>query len=57
VEAWIRRQLGRQMQREESLRIGEFEITALQTHATGLRRVRITRLLTEGVETPALTRE
>lgn len=47
VGAWIARQAGYALQREESIRLGEYEITALQTHASGLRRVRITRLSTE----------
>jgi CBS domain containing-hemolysin-like protein len=43
VGAWVTRLAGRTLQREESIRLGEYEITALQTHASGLRRVRITR--------------
>jgi CBS domain containing-hemolysin-like protein len=47
VGAWVSRQAGRQLQRDECTRSGEYEVTALQTHASGLRRVRITRLSTE----------
>ena len=47
VGAWVTRVAGRPIQREESIRLGEYEITALQTHASGLRRVRITRLSAE----------
>ena len=47
VGAWVARVAGRPIQREESIRLGEYEITALQTHASGLRRVRITRLSAE----------
>jgi CBS domain containing-hemolysin-like protein len=50
VGAWISRQAGYSLQRDESLRLGEYEITALQTHASGLRRVRITRLSAEEVK-------
>lgn len=51
VGAWIIRQAGRVPRREESIRLGEFEITALQTHASGLRRVRITRLSADELKT------
>ena len=47
VGAWVTRVAGRPIQREESIRLGEYEVTALQTHASGLRRVRITRLSAE----------
>ena len=47
VGAWVSRQAGHPLQREECIRLGEYEVTALQTHASGLRRVRITRLSTE----------
>jgi CBS domain containing-hemolysin-like protein len=47
VGAWVSRQPGRPLQRDECARLGEYEVTALQTHASGLRRVRITRLSTE----------
>ena len=47
VGAWISRHAGHPLQREESIRLGEYEVTALQTHASGLRRVRITRLSAE----------
>ncbi len=57
VEAWAKRLAGRLLQRDESLRVGEFEITALQTHASGLRRVRITRLATDEVEAKELVPE
>jgi CBS domain containing-hemolysin-like protein len=43
VGTWVLRQAGRPLQRDESIRLGEYEITAVQTHASGLRRVRITR--------------
>jgi CBS domain containing-hemolysin-like protein len=52
VGAWITRLAGRPLQRDESVRLGEYEVTALQTHASGLRRVRITRL--SGEELKAL---
>jgi CBS domain containing-hemolysin-like protein len=51
VGAWVIRQAGRVPRREESIRLGEFEITALQTHASGLRRVRITRLSADELKT------
>ena len=57
VEAWVKRLAGRLLQRDESLRIGEFEITALQTHASGLRRARITLLATDAVEAKEPVRE
>ena len=47
VGAWISRHAGQSLQRDESIRLGDFEVTALQTHASGLRRVRITRLSAE----------
>ena len=47
VGAWVSRQAGRPLQRDEGIRLGEYEVTALQTHASGLRRARITRLSTE----------
>jgi CBS domain containing-hemolysin-like protein len=47
VGAWVSRQAGHPLQRDECIRLGEYEVTALQTHASGLRRVRITRLSTE----------
>jgi len=47
VGAWVSRQAGHPLQRDECIRLGEYEVTALQTHASGLRRVRITRLPTE----------
>ncbi|MDR2462311.1 MAG: hemolysin family protein [Verrucomicrobiales bacterium] len=47
VEQWTIRQTGRLLRRGESFILGEFEITALQTHATGLRRVSIVRLTPE----------
>ena len=57
VGAWISRQAGHSLQRDESIRLGEYEVTALQTHASGLRRVRITRLSTEELEARAALRE
>jgi CBS domain containing-hemolysin-like protein len=50
VGAWISRNAGYSLQRDEAIRLGEYEITALQTHASGLRRVRITRLSAEEVK-------
>ena len=47
VGTWISRQAGYPLQRDASTRIGEYEVTALQTHASGLRRVRLTRLSAE----------
>ena len=47
VGAWLSRKVGRSLQRDESVRLGEYEVTALQTHASGVRRARITRLSTE----------
>ena len=57
VEAWAKRLAGGLLQRDESVRVGEFEITALQTHASGLRRVRITRLTTDEVGAKELVPE
>ena len=57
VEAWVTRQAGRSLQRDESIQLGEYEITALQTHASGLRRVRITRLSTEELEARAAVKQ
>ena len=57
VGAWISRHAGHPLQRDENIRLGDFEVTALQTHASGLRRVRITRLSAEelkAVETEEL---
>ncbi|MDR1191836.1 MAG: hemolysin family protein, partial [Verrucomicrobiales bacterium] len=53
VEQWTIRQTGRLLRRGESFVSGEFEITAAQTHATGLRRVSIARLTPEQLETLA----
>ena len=50
VEQWTIRQTGRLLRRGETFLHGEFEVTALQTHATGLRRVSIVRLTQEQVE-------
>jgi len=50
VEQWTIRQTGKLLRRGESFILGELEITALQTHATGLRRVSITRLTPEQIE-------
>jgi len=47
VGTWVSRQAGRLLQRDESIRLGDYEVTALQTHASGLRRLRITRLSAE----------
>jgi len=57
VEAWVTRQAGRSLQRDEGIQLGEYEITALQTHASGLRRVRITRLSTEELEARAAVKQ
>jgi CBS domain containing-hemolysin-like protein len=50
VEQWTIRQTGRVLRRGESFLSGEFEVTALLTHATGLRRVSIVRLSPEELE-------
>jgi CBS domain containing-hemolysin-like protein len=50
VGAWVSRLAARPLQRDESIRVGEYEITAVQTHASGLRRVRISRLPGEHLE-------
>lgn len=42
IGQWTLRHLGRLMQRGEVVRVGDYEITALEVHAFGLRRVRVT---------------
>lgn len=50
VDRWIVRHLERQPKPNEENRIGEYIITALQTHSTGIRRARLTRLSAEQIE-------
>jgi CBS domain containing-hemolysin-like protein len=57
VGAWVSRQAGRPLQRDEGIRLGEYEVTALQTHASGLRRARITRLSTEELKATEAQRQ
>lgn len=47
VQRWIVRHLERMPQQNEQANIEEYVVTALQTHAHGLRRVRVTRLTPE----------
>ena len=51
VERWILRNLGNCPRQNEEARIGEYLITSLHTHATGLRRARLTRLSPEELQT------
>jgi CBS domain containing-hemolysin-like protein len=50
VERWILRQIDHQPKPNEEFRLGEYLITVLQSHATGLRRVRLARLSPEELE-------
>lgn len=50
AERWILRHLETVPPLNEDIRIGEYMVTALQRHANGLRRVRITRLSPEELE-------
>lgn len=50
VERWILRQLQHPPKANEEFRLGEYLITALQTHASGIRRVRLTRLSPEELQ-------
>lgn len=47
VERWIMRHLETIPPLNEDVRLGEYMVTALQRHANGLRRVRLTRLSPE----------
>ena len=55
VESWVLRNTVAPLRQNESIRLGEYVITPLQTHATGLRRARLTRLSPE--ELKALEKE
>lgn len=50
VGAWISRQLTQPLQRGEDIRLGEYQITAILTNTSGLRRVRLTRLSAEELQ-------
>lgn len=50
VERWVLRHLEIVPPLNEGTRLGEYMVTALQRHANGLRRVRITRLSPEELE-------
>lgn len=55
VESWVLRNTVAPLRQNESIRLGEYVITPLHTHATGLRRARLTRLSPE--ELKALEKE
>jgi len=55
VESWVLRNTVEPLRQNESIRLGEYVITPLHTHATGLRRARLTRLSPE--ELKALEKE
>lgn len=50
VGAWMIRHLGRLPKKGETIRIGEFRVSAQETHAQGPRRVRLNRLPKEELE-------
>jgi len=55
VESWVLRNTVAPLRQNESIRLGEYVITPLHTHAPGLRRARLTRLSPE--ELKALEKE